>query len=198
VAYGAKPLKTAETSWLNYYFADEECKCPYSPNFINHTYPLSVASRRFQTLLYNRNLVRTFKTEKTTRVHEGFTHIIAYQEQMCGIENLRIWHEEDTASVMAMIHFSAMFRPGYLKFYINNALQPIKVRDEGGRVIKIKGLRIPVAEKRDRRASETDKKKMITAAKIEFANEEEKIAFIELVKEAQTKMVDIEERFNQD
>jgi hypothetical protein len=126
-------------------------------------------------------------------VHEGFSHIIAYQEQMCGIENLRIWHEEDTAGVLAMIHFSAIFRPGYLTFYLNNALRPIKLRDEGGKVIKIKGLRIPVPDKGERRASETDKKKMITAARIEFKNEEEKHAFIAMVKEVQTMMIDIEE-----
>jgi hypothetical protein len=141
-----------------------------------------------------------YKTEKTTRVHEGFHSVLAYQEQMCGIENLRIWHEEDTAGVLAMLHYSAIFRTGYLTFYLNNALQPVRVRDEGGKLIKIKGLKIPIAEKehrmmgtKERRASSHDSKKMITAVRIEFTNEAEKNAFIEQTKEAQTKMVDIED-----
>jgi hypothetical protein len=119
---------------------------------------------------------------------------------MCGIENLRIWHEENTAGMLAMLHYSALFRTGYLTFYLNNALQPVRVRDEGGKLIKIKGLRIPVAEKerkvlgsKERRAGGHDGKKMITTVRIEFSSEAEKNAFMEQTKGAQIKMVDIED-----
>jgi hypothetical protein len=99
-----------------------------------------------------RTLLATFPTSKTMRVHEGFSGAFSYAEQMCGMENLRIWEDDETGAVIAMIHFSAHFRNGYLAFYLNSRNSPIRVKDEGGREVKIKGLRVPL-EKGSRKDS---------------------------------------------
>jgi hypothetical protein len=160
-----------------------------------------------------RTLLATFRTSQTLRTHEGLSGAFSYAEQMCGMENLRIWEDNETLAVIALIHFSPQFRQGYLAFYLNSSHAPIRVKDEGGREVKIKGLRVPLdkggrkdsavlegeaggmegggAAAGGRRGSKSkkgegvDKKRMITGAKIEFASEGEKREFIALVKEVQ-------------
>lgn len=134
------------------------------------------------------------------RIHEGFSSTFAYAEQMCALENLRIWEDDDTGAVIAMIHFSAQFRNGYLAFYINSASNPIRVKDDGGAEVKIKGLRVPLDKgpRKDsvvsgKESKSDEKKKWITGAKIEFASEPEKHDFIALVKEVQLSLMDLPE-----
>lgn len=152
----------------------------------------------FQNELMGRILVGVFKTEKTLRVHEGLSGVLAYQEQMCGMENLRLWADPDSGGILAMIHFSAQFRAGYLAFYLNSSTCPVRVKDEGGKEIKIKGLRIPLDRDRvvngGRRGSESGKaegKKWITGARVEFASDIEKFLFLEKVKEVQQTMIQL-------
>ena len=171
-----------------------------------------------------RTLLGTYKTEKTLRIHEGFSGVLAYQEQMCGMENLRLWEDESTNAVIATIHFSAHFRNGYLAFYLNSSANPVRVKDEGGREVKIKGLRVLLdgkvdgkadgkalvrkdsgagvlekattagreaggkEEKGEKRRSEADKRKVVNGARVEFASEAEKRAFLGVVKEVQRTM----------
>jgi hypothetical protein len=74
-----------------------------------------------------KSLVLSLQTNKTMRVHEGLiADTFAYQEQMCALENLRIWHDDETDAFMAMIHFSAHFRDGYMAFNRNSYL-PVNV-----------------------------------------------------------------------
>lgn len=152
-----------------------------------------------------RKLVASYKTEKTMRLHEGISGVLAYSEQMCGMENLRIWEDETNAGVIAMLHFSAQFRNGYLAFYLNSSTNPIRVKDEGGKEVKIKGLHIPLLEpgrkhrsglerndskgggEGGRRGSDT--KKFITGARVEFQTEEEKVAFVNKIREVQKTMI---------
>ncbi|KAI9661868.1 MAG: hypothetical protein M1821_009107 [Bathelium mastoideum] len=192
----AEPKKV-NTSWVNYVFNDAR------------------ASKIFQSVLFGRKLIAVFRTEKTLRVREGFKGAIAYQEQMCGMENLRLWEDEGSCGVLAMMHFSAHFKDGYLSFWLNNARDPVRVRDEGAKGIKIKGLDIPVDGTRGanglmRRGSEgaavmgiglgTGKLgkegrklagKKITGARIEFRTAEEKDDFIAFVNRVQDRMVSL-------
>jgi hypothetical protein len=108
------------------------------------------------------------------------------------MENLRVWDDDETGGILCMIHFSAIFRKGYMTFYLNNALQPIKVKDEGAKIVKIKGLKISLDQQMGRRNSE--KPKYVTGARIDFINDLEKAKFIQQVREAQLHMVDIEKR----
>ena len=125
-------------------------------------------------------------------MHEGVGKVIAFQEQMCAMETLRLWEEEGSGAVLGMIHFSAQFRRGYMMFYLNSAERSIRVRDEGGKVVKIKGLRIPLDTNErgrvERRAS--DARRLISGAKIEFASESEKVEFLETVERIQKRMVE--------
>jgi len=119
---------------------------------------------------------------------------------------------------LAIIHYSAVFRPGYMKFYLNDARYPVILKDEGTRAVRVKGLRIPLppAEKARNNSmaayahhhhlhlhhhkteppippsQQAVKSKMVTTAKIEFSSEAEKHTFVSLVRDAQKGMVDIE------
>jgi hypothetical protein len=108
------------------------------------------------------------------------------------MENLRVWYEEETGGYLVLIHFSALFRQGYMKFYLNNVNCPILIKDESHKQLRIKGLRIPSSPTHTR-GERNGSKKSITGAKIEFTSEADKSAFIDLVKEAQKGMHDIEE-----
>jgi hypothetical protein len=159
-----------------------------------------IASTSFQNTLFGKTLLDSYKTEKTTRVQDGFTGALSSTEQMCAMENLRLWEEEATGAVMAMIHFSAIFRAGYLTFYINDTENPIKIKDDGGKTVRIKGLKIAMIDneffppkraqsfKQDgRRGSEG--KKWITGARIEFDSMAEKVRFLETIQDLQVRAV---------
>lgn len=110
------------------------------------------------------------------------------------MENLRLWNEEPSGAVYAMLHFSALFRKGYLCFIINNKDRPIKVKDDGSRCVKLKGLRIvdgeyPEELRKKHKEVHVDKKKFITGAKVEFKNEAEKYRFLDVVRELQLSAV---------
>ncbi|KAF2114864.1 hypothetical protein BDV96DRAFT_86702 [Lophiotrema nucula] len=176
VQYGIRPSKIARTRWINYVFDDPK------------------GAILFQNELMGRTLLGTFRTEKTLRIHEGLSGAFAYQEQMCGMENLRIWEDDTLGAVICMIHFSAHFKTGYLAFYLNSLNAHIRVKDEGGREVKVKGLKVPLEKGALRKDSvagggkELDKKKIISGARIEFASEVEKREFIALVKNVQSDM----------
>lgn len=149
-----------------------------------------------------RTLLGTFRTEQTMRIHEGLSGAFSYAEQMCGMENLRVWEDNDTAAIIALIHFSAHFKAGYLAFYINSSTNPIRIKEEGSRELKVKGLRVPLEKAAGRKDSAvgvgtgkerdgTDKRKIVAGAKIEFATEVEKREFVNLVKECQKCMLDL-------
>lgn len=222
VKFGTRILRSARSSWVNFSFTDAQ------------------GAALFQNEIMGRTLLATFRTVKTMRIHEGALASFAYAEQMCALENLRVWEDTDTGAVIALIHFSASFRDGYLAFYLNSGVNTVKVQDVGGREVKIKGLRVPIAETvkamrkdsvvddtptsttggswdadaphcatgkassrsspsaarkkgkdkdKEKQTVETvsssDRKKVISGARIEFASEEEKTLFLGLVREYQ-------------
>jgi hypothetical protein len=120
---------------------------------------------------------------------------MAYQEQMCGMENLRLWSQEPSGAVLAMIHYSALFRKGWLQFVINDKDRPIKVKDDGGKSVKLKGLRIADGEypeelrKKNSKPKKEDLKKYITGARVEFKDEAEKYRFLTVVRDLQISAV---------
>ncbi|KAF9733921.1 hypothetical protein PMIN01_08264 [Paraphaeosphaeria minitans] len=184
VQYGQRVLMTAKTTWINYVFESAH------------------SAALFQNELMGRTLLATYRTSKTLRIHEGLSGAFSYAEQMCGMENLRIWEDNDTLAIIVLIHFSPQFRNGYLAFYLNSANTPIRVKDDGGREVKVKGLRVPLegkgSGKKDsviaegkNRGEGVDKKKMVTGARIEFASEAEKRDFMGLVWEMQKEMRDL-------
>jgi len=183
ISYNEAPLRTTTSGWINYVFSS-----------------LSDANT-FQNQLFGKTLMASYKTEKTLRVHEGVGKVIKFEEQMCAMETLRLWEEEESGAVVGMIHFSAQFRGGYMMFYVNSADQAVRVRDEGGRAVKIKGLRIPLEPDRRVERSQSmsekgqgrrksDSTKIITGARVEFASENEKIEFLGMVTQIQRHMIE--------
>jgi hypothetical protein len=162
-----------------------------------------------------KSLVMSLKTNKTMRVHEGLiADTFSYQEQMCALENMRIWQDHETNGFLAMIHYTAHFRDGYLAFYrmllspssplichsylsVNSSRDPIRIRDEGSKSVKIKGLHLEAPPKPKYRTNSMDthrspsvrpkdaKNLQIKGVKIEFTSEEDKKMFIEKVREVQ-------------
>ncbi|KAF2823861.1 hypothetical protein CC86DRAFT_408881 [Ophiobolus disseminans] len=181
VKHGNRPAKLAKTSWVNYVFDTPQ------------------AAALFQNELMGRTLLATFRTEKTMRIHEGLSKSFSYAEQMCGLENLRVWEDNDTGAIIALIHFSADFRAGYLAFYLNSSVNPIKVKDDGNREVKIRGLKVPIDSGRKDSVVEkgkgkgVEKEKVISGAKIEFASDAEKREFLEMCREVQKDLVELPE-----
>lgn len=165
-----------------------------------------------------KTLILSVQTTKTIRLHDGFTGSFAYQEQMCALENLRIWQDPDTGGVLAMLHYSAHFRDGYMAFYrtsqasqsesppavvkkltdgrflVNSARDPVRVRDDGDRFVKLKGLSIPLQPQKPHqpitpidlsKPAKPKNEKRITGARIEFTTEQDKKLFLEKFREVQ-------------
>ncbi|KAI9806341.1 MAG: hypothetical protein M1825_006456 [Sarcosagium campestre] len=223
VVHDAKPLRVAESSWITYEFT----KTPDSD--------------AFQSAVMQKTLLLSLPTNKTLRVHDGIVGAFAYQEQMCALENLKIWHDMDEGSVLAMIHYTPQFADGYLCFCrtlnffspfmtslffslllstekpadrvpsstVNSPRDRVRLRSDGERGVKIKGLRIEQAHRGQRGSLSARSRngsvistssnggsptptvkpalgvKHINAARIEFTTVADKIAFMEKVKEVQ-------------
>lgn len=175
--FDAIPIDIAKSSWVNYVFEDER------------------ASTMFQSALVGKSLLLSVRTNKTLRVHDGLIeNTFSYQEQMCALENLRMWQDPDTGGVLAMLHYSAGFRDGYLAFYLNSARDPVRLREEGDKWVKIKGLSIlpPPSKSKSRsntldaqRSPKVNKEKRIKGAKIEFTSEADRRKFMHKIREVQ-------------
>jgi hypothetical protein len=216
VRHGSRPCRIAKTSWVNYVFDTPQGKKPIAKEHSQQILTTNAAAALFQNELMGRTLLATFRTEKTMRIHEGISKSFSYAEQMCGLENLRVWEDNDTGAIIALIHFSADFRNGYLAFYLNSSVNPLKVKDDGNREVKIKGLRVPIdkGDKAMRKDSvvadneqasvkgkgrskegeggkKIEKEKVISGAKIEFASEMEKREFLEMCREMQRHLIEL-------
>lgn len=159
-----------QTSWTNYVFE-------------RHT-----GSTSFQSALIDRTLTMSVRTVKTTRVHDGITGIMKENEHLCGLENLRVWMDQGTGEVFAMIHFKPQFRIGYMIFQLNSAVHPLMLKEDGHRNVKITGLDMPAEGRRSshsrfpKKGSENEKSKpdkRSGSIRIEFATEEERDLFVQ-------------------
>ena len=209
IANDSLPVKTASTSWVNYLFE------PPDPEQIPKKFMVQHSSAAlFQNALIGRTLLLSVRTRRTMRVFDGVKGMLTYAEQLCGLEQLRIFQDPSTGGCLALMHYSPSFRDGYMCFYLNSARDRIVAKDEGDATVKIKGLNIPLEEaarrgrQPDRRASVDSRsslnrrtamdraqerkngkegrgEKFIGAAKIEFYTPEERRAFRETLRELQ-------------
>ena len=122
----------------------------------------------------------------------------AYQEQLCGLENMRLWSDDDEGdgSVLAMIQYSANFKEGYLAFRLRGPYTTVQIKDDGEKWVKVKGLEVSLAApgtdlralKRRKSSFDASKapkpknEKKITGVKIEFDNVADKNLFLDLYK----------------
>jgi len=131
------------------------------------------------------------------RIHDGIGGTFVFAEQLCGLENLRLFQDEQTGGVLAMIHYSPSFYDGYLAFYLNSTQNPLRIRDEDEKTIRVKGLNISVDDpssmiRRDSTPAPSKKSKPkhdhknVKAVKIEFSTPEDKQLFKNMFKEIQS------------
>lgn len=140
-----------------------------------------------------KRLLHSLGTRRTLRTHDNLvTNTFTFQEQLCGLENLRLWSEDDgDGSVLAMIQYSANFRDGYLAFRLKGPYTTVQVRDDGDKWIRIKGLNVSFENPIDkgalhrRKSSDAAKPskakvdKNITGVRIEFGTMADKHIFLE-------------------
>ena len=120
----------------------------------------------------------------------------SHKEQLCGLENLRLWSDAygSDGSLLATIHYSAKFSPGYLAFRLCGPSKTVQVKDEGEKWVDIRGLEVsPAAEGTDMKAfwrtkSSTDaskspklkKEKIITGVRMEFDKASDQVRFLQV------------------
>lgn len=94
--------KEIKTNWVNFIFETED------------------QANQFQSALFGRTLLGSFRTTKTTVIHDGLKGAFAFEEQFANIEVLRLWEEDGLAvsgaqgGVLALLHISSNFGSGYV------------------------------------------------------------------------------------
>lgn len=166
---------------------DESPECVQT-SWTNYVFEQHAGSTNFQSALVDRTLSLSVRTVRTTRVHDGIAGIMKENEHLCGSENLRVWMDQGTGEVFAMIHFKPQFRIGYMIFQLNSAVHPLLLMEEGHRNVKITGLDMPAEGRRSshprtsKKRSENEKsksEKRTGSIRIEFATEDERDLFVQ-------------------
>lgn len=190
--WGGMLKEEMKTNWVNYYFASEND---------------AVA---FQSAVYGRTLLGSYRTTKTTVIHEGLKGAFAFEEQFANIEMLRLWEDDGVSTpgaiggVLALMHISSNFGEGWARWWINNSKQQVKVKDDGAKFAKVKGIDVTVvrpgtskaAIERARTVSvgaesmtpvqqARNAVKKVNGVKIEFKTEDERSKFVAAAKRAQ-------------
>lgn len=186
--WGETLKEEIKTNWVNYYFVS------------------SSDAVAFQSAVFGRTLIGSFRTTKTTVIHDGLKGAFAFEEQFANIETLRLWEDiEEPGAVVALMHYSSNFGEGWARWWLNNSRQPIKIREDGAKHVKVKGIDVKAvrpgtssgAIERARSASigsngqataATSQKaplKRVNGVRIEFKTEAERTRFISAAKKAQ-------------
>lgn len=179
--------KEAKSNWVNYVFASEE------------------GANQFQSAIFGRTLLGSFRTTKTTVIHEGFKGAFAFEEQFANIEVLRLWEDDGittagaSGGVLALMHLGSNFGQGWARWWMNSSNQHVRVKDEQTKFARIKGIDIRTVKpgERARQASFSEDgvskkkspEKRVTGVRIEFKNEVERARFVELVKRVQERLL---------
>lgn len=199
--WGEREQKDVKTKWVNYKFETEK------------------HANEFQSAIFGRQLLGSFRTVKTCVLHEGFKGAFAFEEQFANIEVLRLWEDDGvntpgaSGGVMALLHMSGNFGQGWAKWWMNNSRQQVRVKGESGKFAKLKGIDIRVlrppeqvreaangvrsptsaGDLAQRRASDLKGKKgperNVTGVRVEFKNEDEQARFVALVKAVQERVL---------
>ncbi|EMC96975.1 hypothetical protein BAUCODRAFT_32724 [Baudoinia panamericana UAMH 10762] len=200
--WGEEVQEEKKTNWLNYVFVEEND---------------AVA---FQSAVFGRTLLGSFRTTKTIVIHEGIGRVLAFEEQFANIEMLRLWEDDGvstpgaTGGVMALMHVSSNFGEGWARWWINSSKQQVRVKEDGSKWAKVKGIDITVikpgtvmstakspsiaAETLQRTETELEPRptggrripvKKVTGVRIEFKTEDDRNRFVSQTKKLQEKMI---------
>ena len=190
--WGDFPASETKTTWVSYIFASD------------------VEAGAFQSAVYGRSLLGYFRTIKTTVIHEGFKGAFSFEEQFANIDMLRLWEEDGLATpgaqggVLALMHMSSNFGEGWASWWMNNSKQHVRVREDGPKSAKIKGIDIAVpgsvavVSRRSgsitggglqRVPSSKPAMRRVDGINVEFKTTKERDAFVALSKRIQEKML---------
>lgn len=130
--WGQREERDLKTKWTNYVFETEK------------------AAADFQSAVFGRQLLGSFRTVKTCVLHEGLKGAFAFEEQFANIEVLRIWEDDGVntpgaaGGVMALLHMGGNFGQGWAKWWMNSSRQMVRVKDENNKFAKLKGIDVRV------------------------------------------------------
>jgi hypothetical protein len=130
--WGAPLREEQRTSWVNYYFASAND---------------AVA---FQSAVFGRTLIGSYRTTKTTVIHPGLRGTFAFEEQFANIEMLRLWEDDGVSTpgaqggLLALLHVSSNFGNGWARWWINSSLQEVRIKADSAKHAKVKGIDITV------------------------------------------------------
>ncbi|KAF1822918.1 uncharacterized protein K489DRAFT_338550 [Dissoconium aciculare CBS 342.82] len=185
--WGAPLREEQRTSWVNYYFASAND---------------AVA---FQSAVFGRTLIGSYRTTKTTVIHPGLRGTFAFEEQFANIEMLRLWEDDGVSTpgaqggLLALLHVSSNFGNGWARWWINSSLQEVRIKADSAKHAKVKGIDItvtasiggaPAVVRQQRR----DTVKRVTGLRIEFKTEEERDGFVDATKRAQERCLPLPEK----
>ncbi|CAK3834633.1 Hypothetical predicted protein [Lecanosticta acicola] len=182
--WGAMLKEEIKTNWVNYYFESEND---------------AVA---FQSAIFGRTLIGSFRTTKTTVIHEGLSGVFAFEEQFANIEMLRLWEDDGVSTpgaaggVLALMHISSSFGEGWARWWMNNSKQQVKVKEDGPRCAKVKGIDVNVVRPPKVSSNLRDNQlkvqvqpnmpvKRVHGVRIEFKTDDERSEFVSAAKKAQ-------------
>ena len=119
---------------------------------VNYYFANTADAGHFQSAILGKRLLETFQTDRTTLIHEGgLKNTFAYEEQLCGMERLRVWEDGGDRSpsaaggVMALMHLSAAAGEGWIRWWINSS-RAIKIKAKGATSVEIRGLDVYIAK----------------------------------------------------
>jgi len=100
-----------------------EIKKEIKTNWVNFVFETEEQANQFQSAIFGRTLLGSFRTTKTTVLHEGLRGAFAFEEQFANIEVLRMWEDDGLSmpgtngGVLALMHFGSNFGSGYVKCF---------------------------------------------------------------------------------
>ncbi|KJX96758.1 hypothetical protein TI39_contig602g00024 [Zymoseptoria brevis] len=190
--WGAPLTAVKNTNWVNYYFYSES------------------DAMAFQSAVFGRTLIGSYRTIKTTVAHEGFKGVFSFEEQFSAGEVLRLWEDDGVSTpgasggIFALMHTRTNFGDGnWAKWWINNSRQPIKVKDDGARHAKVKRMHVSVpktgsAPRRMRTLPDgqsflelASPASSVSGVRIEFKSEEERTSFVSAAQRAQERSLNL-------
>lgn len=128
------PEKDVRTHWVNYILKTEQ------------------DAIAFQSAVFGRKLIGTFRTTKTTVLHQGIKGTFAFEEQFANIETLRLWEDDGIATlgaeggVLCLMHISSNFGEGWARWWLNSSRQQLRIKGEGAKYARLKGIDITVVK----------------------------------------------------
>ncbi|EME82296.1 uncharacterized protein MYCFIDRAFT_59482 [Pseudocercospora fijiensis CIRAD86] len=169
-------------------------------NWVNYYFVSEKDAVAFQSAIYGRMLMGSYLR----------------QHRM-----LRLWEDDGVSTpgaaggVLALMHISSNFGEGWARWWMNNSKQQVKIKEDGAKYAKVKGLDVKVVKpgttaaqiERTRVASfageevakiqaatkKSSTLKQVGGIRIEFKSEEERNAFVSMAKKCQENLIPLPE-----